>query len=193
MQVVYKKLNELKHYENNNKIHDEENIKQIAKSIDEFGFTMPILIDENNVIICGHARILGAKQLGYKEVPCIMLDKLDDEQIKAYRVADNKLAELSEWNFDSLEKELKELQDSNFDLDILGFDKGEIERLLGGDNLLDDLGDGNFANEINDKLDTFNITFSFQKQYSDIINDYIDEKGKEYITNKIIELCGGIM
>ena len=131
MQIIMRKTSELKHYKNNNKIHDVSNIEQIAASIDEFGFTVPILIDENDVIIAGHGRLEGAKHLGYVEVPCIVLDMLTSEQIQAYRVADNKLAEQSEWDFEALEKELKELKEMDFDMELLGFSEKELEKLLG--------------------------------------------------------------
>ena len=95
--IVYKPIKELKPYKKNAKKHPKEQIEQIANSIKEFGFTQPVLIDKNNCVVAGHGRILGAKKAGLKEVPTLCLDDLTPEQIKAYRLADNKLNE-SEWN-----------------------------------------------------------------------------------------------
>lgn len=91
MQVIYKKLNDIKQYENNPRMNDEA-VKYFAESIKEFGFKVPIVIDKDNVIVAGHTRWKAAKSLNIKEVPCIIADDLSDQQIKAYRLADNKVA-----------------------------------------------------------------------------------------------------
>ena len=134
MEIIYKKPGELKAYERNNKIHDLSNVEQIAASIKEFGFNNPVLIDENNVIVAGHGRKEAAELLEFEMIPCIVIDDLTEEQIKAFRIADNKLPENSKWDFEALEKELKELQESDFDLDIIGFDDHEVSRIFGEDN-----------------------------------------------------------
>ena len=120
--IVYKSIKELKPYKKNAKKHPKEQVEQIANSIKEFGFTQPVLIDRNNCVVAGHGRILGAKKVGLKEVPTLCLDDLTEEQIKAYRLADNKLNE-SEWDKVLLDEELKELSET-FDMGLFGFSMG---------------------------------------------------------------------
>lgn len=120
--IVYKSIKELKPYKKNAKKHPKEQVEQIANSIKEFGFTQPVLIDKNNCVVAGHGRILGAKKAGLKEVPTLCLDDLTEEQIKAYRLADNKLNE-SEWDKVLLDEELKELSET-FNMGLFGFSMG---------------------------------------------------------------------
>lgn len=120
--IVYKPIKELKPYKKNAKKHPKEQVEQIANSIKEFGFTQPVLIDKNNCVVAGHGRILGAKKAGLKEVPTLCLDDLTEEQIKAYRLADNKLNE-SDWDKALLDEELKELSET-FDMGLFGFSMG---------------------------------------------------------------------
>ena len=116
-------INDIKPYERNAKKHPKKQITLIANSIKEFGFDSPIIVDKDNVIIAGHGRLEGAKLLGIKEVPVIRKEKLTEEQVKAYRLADNKIAE-SEWDMGLAIEELKGLSDEMFDL--TGFDKDLI-------------------------------------------------------------------
>lgn len=118
MQVVMRKIRDLKPYKNNAKKHPKEQVNRIAESIKEFGFTQPVLIDNNMEVVVGHGRILGAKQAGLKEVPTVMLEDLTEEQIKAYRLIDNKLNE-SDWDEVLLAQELEELSDV-FDMNMFG-------------------------------------------------------------------------
>lgn len=113
------KISDLKPYEKNPRKNDEA-AKYVAESIKSFGFKVPIVIDKDNVIVAGHTRYKAAKKLKLKEVPCIVADDLTDKQIKAYRLADNKVAEMSEWDFDLLNEELDDL--FNFDMAAFGFD-----------------------------------------------------------------------
>lgn len=124
--IVYKPIKELKPYKKNAKKHPKEQVEQIANSIKEFGFTQPVLIDRNNCVVAGHGRILGAKKAGMKEVPTLCLDDLTPEQIKAYRLADNKLNE-SEWDFNLLDEELGMLSD-DVDMSMFGFGFSEEEQ-----------------------------------------------------------------
>lgn len=118
MIIVEKKITELKEYENNPR-HNENAIDAVAASIKEFGFKVPIVIDENNVIIAGHTRRKSAEKLGMTIVPCIVADDLTPEQIKAFRLADNKVSELAGWDFEKMEQELAELKE--FDMTQFGF------------------------------------------------------------------------
>lgn len=130
MQVVYKSVTTLNPYGNNSRTHSDDQIKQIVASINEFGFTNPILIDESDVIIAGHGRLLAAKNLSMDEVPTITLTGLTDEQKIAYVIADNKLALNAGWDNEKLVSELKNLMDLDYDLGLTGFDPEEIEDLM---------------------------------------------------------------
>jgi len=131
MNIVMKSVQVLQEYENNPRNNDEA-IKAVANSIREFGFKVPIVITSDNVIIAGHTRLKASVSLGLEEVPCIIADDLNDEQIKAFRLADNKTAELATWDLSKLEEELSEL-----DMDMLQFGFEEMEELL-PDNAADD-------------------------------------------------------
>ena len=119
MEIIIKKLNELKPYENNPRINDDA-VEYVANSIKEFGFKVPIIIDKNNVIVTGHTRYKASKQLGLKEVPCIIADDLNEKQIKAFRLADNKVADFSYFDNTKLLEELEGLDDI-----FTGFDFSE--------------------------------------------------------------------
>jgi len=123
-------IDELKPYKANPKAHPKDQIEKIAKSIQEFGWQIPVVIDKSKSIVAGHGRYLAAKKLGLKSVPVIEIKKLSKAKIKAFRIADNKVAE-SKWLPDYLAQELQELQDLNFDLDLTGFSGDELSRLLG--------------------------------------------------------------
>ena len=110
MEIINKKIDELKPYENNPRVNDDA-IDYVAKSIKEFGFKVPIVIDKNNVIVTGHTRYKASKQLGLKEVPCIIADDLSEKQIKAFRLADNKVADFSYFDNTRLLEELADLED----------------------------------------------------------------------------------
>lgn len=118
MNIVYKNIKELKPYKKNAKKHNKEQVEQIANSIEEFGFTQPVIIDKNNSVVAGHGRILGAKKAGLKQVPTVCLEDLTEEQIKAYRLVDNKLNE-SEWDNDLLKQSLDEI--AEMDMEVFGF------------------------------------------------------------------------
>lgn len=124
MDVINKRIDDITPYENNLRKNDAA-VQYVANSIREFGFKQPIVIDRNGVIVAGHTRYKAAIELGLEEVPCIMADDLTDEQVKAYRLADNKVAEASEWDFDLLEKEMNDIYD--IDLEQFGFNaEGEV-------------------------------------------------------------------
>lgn len=128
-QIIYRKISELKPYKKNAKKHTKEQVKQIANSILEFGFTQPVLIDSDDNVVAGHGRCLGAKKAGLKEVPTLCLDDLTEEQIKAYRLADNKLNE-SDWDVALLEQETNELLQSDIDMSLFGFDADLTDKEL---------------------------------------------------------------
>lgn len=123
LNIVYKNIKELKPYKKNAKKHSKEQVEQIANSIKEFGFTQPVIIDKNNCVVAGHGRILGAKKAGLKQVPTVTLEELTEEQIKAYRLVDNKLNE-SEWDYSLLDEELENLTE-DIDMNLFGFEMEE--------------------------------------------------------------------
>lgn len=130
MQIVYKKVNELIPYINNSRTHSEEQVNQIVASINEFGFTNPLLIDEKNNIIAGHGRLLASKKLKMEEVPCIVLKGLTEAQKKAYIIADNKMALNAGWDEELLKIELENLKELDFDLELTGFDVDELDDIF---------------------------------------------------------------
>lgn len=130
MEIVYKKINELKPYENNSRTHDESQIKQISESIKEYGWTNSVLIDEKGIIIAGHGRVEAGKKLDIKEVPCIVLSGLTEAQKKAYVIADNKMALNAGWNEELLKTELENLKELDFDLELTGFNIDELDELF---------------------------------------------------------------
>jgi ParB-like chromosome segregation protein Spo0J len=133
LEITYQKVTDLIPYVNNSRTHSEEQVKQIAASIKEFGFTNPILIDENKGVIAGHGRLLAAGKLALAEVPTIVLEGLTEAQRKAYVIADNKLALNAGWEVDLLKIELNNLDDLDFDLSILGFDEIELAKMFDSD------------------------------------------------------------
>lgn len=115
--IVFKQISELKRYENNPR-KNEQAVRAVANSISSFGFKVPIVIDRNDVIVCGDTRYQACYELGITEVPCIIADDLSEEQIRAFRLADNKTAEIAGWDFSKLELEL---DDINLDMSEFGF------------------------------------------------------------------------
>lgn len=119
MEIITKSIHELTPYDKNARKNDKA-VPLVAKSIEQFGFKVPIVIDRNNVIVCGHTRYKAAHALGIEEVPCIVADDLTDQQIKAYRLADNKVSEVSKWDKGILSLEMNEIFD--FDMSDFGFE-----------------------------------------------------------------------
>lgn len=130
MKIEEISIGALKEYGRNTRTHSAEQVEQLKRSITEFGFTNPVLIDEKNVIIAGHGRTRAARELGMEKLPCVRLAGLSDAQKKALRIADNQLALNAGWDEELLKIELAELQAADFDLDLIGFSDEEIENLL---------------------------------------------------------------
>lgn len=126
MNVVEIAVDDLREYEYNPR-NNENAVEAVAESIKQFGFKVPIVIDADNVIVAGHTRLKAAKLLGMDAVPCVIADDLNEEQIKAFRLADNKTSELAEWDFDLLDKELAEL--SQMDMSLFGFEDDTADEM----------------------------------------------------------------
>lgn len=170
MNIVEMKIDDIKAYDKNPRKNDEA-VKPVMASIKEFGFKVPIIIDKDNVIVAGHTRIRAAKELGMKTVPCIVADDLTDEQIRAFRVADNKVAEFSLWDFNILEGELGEID--GIDMSEFGFSFDNIDA--------DDFGT-DFELPDGDKPEICQMTFTLHQKQKELIeyalenvNDEIEE------------------
>ena len=122
MKVQEFRISDIIPYANNPRKIPEDAVEKVANSIREFGFQQPIVVDQENVVIVGHTRLLAARKLGLETVPVIVADNLTPEQAKAYRLADNKTGEISEWDDDKLMEELEELFHFDFDMEQFGFD-----------------------------------------------------------------------
>lgn len=140
LKIEYIEVSELIEYGKNARTHSDEQVEQLVNSIREFGFTNPVLIDEDNVLIAGHGRTMAAKQFGLDKVPCIRLSNLSDDKKRALRIADNQLALNAGWDLDMLADEVKDLNIEEFNLDLLGFDLDFIDDLLESsmDEIVDD-------------------------------------------------------
>jgi ParB-like chromosome segregation protein Spo0J len=126
-------IERVREYERNSRTHSASQVDRIAASMMEFGFTSPLLVDADDVLVAGHGRLAAAQKLGLEEVPVIVLGHLTAEQRRAYVIADNQLALQAGWDEELLAQELDMLQASDFDLDLLGFDGDELTKLLGGE------------------------------------------------------------
>lgn len=126
-------IDELIPYANNARTHSDEQVAQIAASIKEFGWTNPILVDGKNGIIAGHGRLAAARKLKMVKVPAICIDSLSEPQRKALILADNKLALNADWDYDLLKLELENLNEIGYELDVLGFDPDELEKIMFGE------------------------------------------------------------
>lgn len=173
IKITLKHISELKKYENNPR-NNTDAIEGVTESIKEFGFKVPIIIDKNNVIIAGHTRYDAAVQLNLDEIPCIIADDLTEQQVKAFRLADNKVAEKSEWDFLKLDLELDSLED--FDMSRFGFDLFSI----------DDFNEISGFDEENNDNTTFQKTLTFPIEKKKQITHYLNKHRNEVIS-KIIE------
>lgn len=124
MNVIEKSINAVKPYEKNPRKNDTA-VSAVANSIREFGFKVPIVIDKSGTIIAGHTRYKAALQLGLQKIPCVIADDLTKEQVKAFRLADNKVGEIAEWDFNMLESEIAEIED--IDMGLFNFDTNAID------------------------------------------------------------------
>jgi hypothetical protein len=186
LKIDYVDINIIKPYEKNTKIHSQDEISQLARIIDEFGFDVPIVVDKDYVIIKGHKRRLAEIERGSDKVPIIVRDDLTNDQIRAARIADNKVSE-SEWDYEMLKLELETLD--NFDLDLTGFNEKEISEILEEQNseIFGALESNVFANAVNGNSDEFQVTFVFDKKYKDAWEKGLADNGKDYYRDMIIQ------
>ena len=186
LKIVYKKLDDLTPYENNPRLNDNA-VDAVAKSIEEFGFKVPIVIDKDGVIVAGHTRLKAAKQLEIDEVPCIIADDLSEEELKAFRLADNKVSELAGWDWDKLEEELEELKMSDIEMEELGFEENDVLDL----SYIDELDESGLS-MTKGESDHFVISFTFPIEKQGLINEYIENVSKEKVVEDIILAAEGL-
>ena len=130
MNIEQIEIEKLIPYHNNPR--KDQAVDKVASSINEYGFQQPIVVDKNMVVVVGHTRLMGAKKLGLKRVPTVIAD-LSETQAKAYSIADNRINEDSTWDMELLNLEIAGLSEVDFDLDLLGFDSSELDKLLVND------------------------------------------------------------
>lgn len=166
MEIITKNIKDLKKYEKNPR-HNGVAVEKVAESIQLFGFKVPIVIDINNVIVCGHTRYEAAKRLNIDSVPCIIADDLTDEQIKAFRLVDNRTSDFANWDEDLLVLELDEidLDLSEFSFDFGGFNSEDIE----------------ITENFTDNQKYFNIGLTFSTEHRDEIKAYMKKHKQEII------------
>ena len=160
MEIINKKLTDLKPYANNPR-HNAKAVPAVKESILKFGFKVPLVIDKNNVIVCGHTRFYASKEIGLETVPCIVADDLTDEQINAFRLVDNRVSEFADWNFDKLAEELSDLQD--FDFEPFGFDD-----LMAGLQPLEE------ETEQTNLIKSLNVKSENLKELNDLFNELVE-------------------
>ncbi len=195
MKIEIADINSIIPYENNPRKLSEQAIEKVAMSLKEYGFRQPIVVDKDRIIVVGHTRFRASKKLGFKEVPITIADNLTPEQINGYRIADNRTSQESEWDFQPLQKELSDLADLNFNLELTGFNDLELDNYITFENDVDiDLPD--IPNE--DKKPFQQITFTLHNTQFDIVKNAIDYIKKQNIDdtindnrngNAITEIC----
>lgn len=158
LKIVYLPVEKIKPYKDNPRDNSKA-IKKVAASIQENGFRQPLVLDKNRVIITGHTRFEAAKTLGMEKLPCIIADDMSKEKVKAYRIADNKVAEYSTWNDSLLASEMEALKELGYDLEDTGFSEIEIMELT--EDILPEKYDSkefkDYEDEANKKLKSYNV------------------------------------
>jgi ParB-like nuclease family protein len=178
-------ISKLLRYPNNAREHSDAQVAQIAKSVKEFGFVNPVLVDANGVLIAGHGRTEAAQSIGLKTVPVIQLGHLTEAQAKALRLADNQLALNSSWNAELLAIELKDLKLANYDLQLLGFEQHTLDWFTGDGSLVDASGQWTgmpeFTQEDKTAFRTVKIHFTCQEDvdaFARLLNQKVTENTK---------------
>ena len=160
----------------NNPRNNEGAIDKVVSSIQEFGFKVPIVIDKNNVVVTGHTRLLASKKLGLKTVPCVIADDLSEAQIKAFRIADNKVSEYSKWDEELLKIELEQLEEMNFNLDTVDIDYSDFDLEI--DYIEDDFIEIKEREDLSDKVNSayeIIIECDNEEEQEEMYNRFIEE------------------
>jgi len=182
MKIEIVDINSIQPYKNNPRKISETAIDKVANSIKEFGFRQPIVVDKDKVIVVGHTRFNASKKLGLKEVPITVADNLNQEQINAYRIADNRTNEDAEWDYKLLQEEFSNLVDEKFNLELTGFNEDELKKYLAMEEDFEvDLPEIN--NE--DKQPFQQITFTLHNEQYEIVQQALDYIKKQNIDDSI--------
>lgn len=182
MKIEIVDINSIQPYKNNPRKISETAINKVANSIKEFGFRQPIVVDKDKVIVVGHTRFNASKKLGLKEVPITVADNLNQEQINAYRIADNRTNEDAEWDYKLLQEEFSNLVDEKFNLELTGFNEDELKKYLAMEEDFEvDLPEIN--NE--DKQPFQQITFTLHNEQYEIVQQALDYIKKQNIDDSI--------
>ena len=179
MQVVYRPIDSIQPYKNNPR-HNDGAVDKVRRSIEAYGFRVPILIDAGGTVIAGHTRLKAAEQLGLKKVPCIVADDMTDEQAKAYRLVDNKTAEFASWDEVKLADELIGI---SVDMEQFGF-------AAEGYSYLDDLMEDEFA-ALPAESEYYGVTFVFRRADKAMIDQYIKDNGKDGLVDLMLRHMRG--
>lgn len=192
MEIINKKIEELKPYENNPR-NNEKAIDYVANSIKQFGFKVPLVIEKDGTIVTGHTRYEACKKLGIEEIPCIVADDLSKKQIKAFRIADNKTNDMAEWNDDLLSIELKDILD---DIDMTDFGFGEFELSILTEDMEPEDYDDDLIKEYSENADNFLtnkrciITYKSEQQeqwLKKLLNEENEELKVVYTAQELME------
>ncbi len=182
MKIEIADINTIKPYENNPRKLKDSAIERVAMSLKEYGFRQPIVVDKNRIIVVGHTRYRASKKLGFKEIPITIADNLTPEQINAYRIADNRTAEESEWDYKLLQEEFSNLVDVKFNLELTGFNEDELKKYLSMEEDFEiDLPE--IKNE--DKQPFQQITFTLHNEQYEIVHQALDYIKKQNIDDSI--------
>lgn len=187
MEIKNIKTEELIEYARNPRKNDEVVDKMVA-CIKEFGFRIPIVAKSDGTVVDGHLRLKAAKRLGMAEVPVVDADDLTDTQIKAFRLVANRSANWAEWDDELLRLEFKDLEESNFDLDLTGFEADELNFNIA--NVMDNLESGVFSEKFDKESEIFSVTFNFPKEKESDFLKKMKEIGKDEVSNAIIKFLG---
>lgn len=185
MNVINIKLEDLQPYEKNPR-NNKEAVDYVANSIKEFGFKVPLVIDKENVIVCGHTRYLACKKLGIEEVPCVVADDLTEEQIKAYRLADNKVSEIATWDYELLNQELDDIL--GFDMSLYGFNDDEGIELDIEHEVKEDAESIKTQKYLTCGEYKIPVTEEEQRMFNEKIEEYLNDYGTTYgFVRKVFE------
>lgn len=189
LEITYKNIDEIIPYENNPRKNDEA-VQYVANSIKQFGFKNPIIIDKEGVIVAGHTRYKAANELGLKEVPVILADDLTEEQIKAFRIADNKVGEKAGWDLDKLKLEL---EDIDLDIDMTEFGFGEFELSMLTEDMEPEPYDDDMINEYSENADEYLARKRVLITYTAEQEDFMKQLLKEDKELKVVYTAEEIM
>ena len=183
MEIIRIPISEIAEYENNPRRNDDA-VQAVVESIRQCGYCSPIIVDEDYIILAGHTRYKAVVQLGWTEVPCVVITGMTDEQKRKFRLLDNKTGELAEWDFEMLAAELEGLdfEDFNFDFDYSDDDNVDY---------IDELMRSGVGSTKNNDKKWFSSTFTFDIAEKPAFDKFVAERGKDTLTRMICQIVRG--